>query len=395
MISIGYQETWIVPNNPQDFSKLLDAYHKCVDNGFYDDASNHAVEPLSVVVLKKQLGEIPANTMVLWAGGVGSRHDAKGLFGGNLPEGMKIKVIPIEELLNPDSPEVQGIDFAAEKPSENEFMKRWDISQVKNINEIEPKNAAPKEKANNVTPFHKEKKLKKQPEPVKPEAVSTESPKLEADPANEKQKDESAAPEPEPASVPEQRFDAAQIWLIEQGMQNGVDVTVYADPKYDWQQMHVIKRGLEQGLDVAVFANPEYTHGQMSMLLRGLQQNFDISVYTDPHFSTEQMQEIVSGMESGVNVSRYADTKYTWLQMMEIRKGLEGGLDVSAYANPTFTDAQMRTFRNALEVQINQTLDRAFVRFPLLERALEKAKERFSTNQHSRSPKKKKRARER
>lgn len=349
-----------------------------MDSGYYDNPESNAAEPRSIVVLKKQFGEIPAQTKAVWASGDKVLHTAEGLFGGNLPDGINLRIVPIESVLKEDAPEVHGIDFDSRKPSENEYMKRFDISQVKTVSEIEP--PEPKEMAANITPFHKEKKTKKQTEAVKTDIVQDEAGQAVTVPAEKEKNAEPAQPTPEPVVSPVQKFDSAQIWLIEQGMENGVDVTVYADPKYDWQQMHVIKRGLEQGIDVAVFSNPKYTHGQMGMLLRGLAQDLDVSAYADPQFSAEQMKEIVTGMENGVNVNRYANTQYTWLQMMEIRKGIENGLDVSSYANPAFSDAQMRTFRNALENQANAMPDKAFIRFPLLETALAKAKERLLSN---------------
>lgn len=121
-----------------------------MSSGFYDNPG--AAEPRSVVVLKKAFGEIPAGTKVLWVAGDREQHNTEGLFGGLLPADVKVHIIPIEDIVREDSPEVAGIDFETEEVSENEYMKRYDISQIKAAKEPE------RLTAKNIRPFHKEKK---------------------------------------------------------------------------------------------------------------------------------------------------------------------------------------------------------------------------------------------
>jgi hypothetical protein len=346
---IGRQETWIIPDDPKDFLKMLDAYHNCSGSGYYSEPSNNAAEPRSVVFLKKRIQDIPAGAALMWAVGERNRHDAQGLFAGALAEDVKLKVVPIEDVLRPECDEMAGIDLDIETPTENEYMKRFDISKLELPKELEPK-----ELPDNVKPFPAEKSDVAPLTPTQAAKAGTG-----------------------PVSEPVTRFEAAQIWMIEQGMEKGLDVAVYADTRYNWRQMHVIKSGMERGLDISALRDPEYSHEQMGAILRGLRQGFDISIYADKKYRAEQMNEIAAGMESGVNVNQYADPRYTWLQMMEIRKGLESGADVSVYRNPAFTDSQMRQFRSALTANQAAKPDRAFIRFPLLERALTKAKDRI------------------
>ena len=72
-------------------------------------------------------------------------------------------------------------------------------------------------------------------------------------------------------------FDSSQMEQIRYGLEDGLDISKYADPKFDWEQMKEIRLGLKEGLDV--------------------------SKYTDPKFDGEQMLEISLGLECGLDVS--------------------------------------------------------------------------------------------
>lgn len=65
-------------------------------------------------------------------------------------------------------------------------------------------------------------------------------------------------------------FDDDQIKEIRRGLENGVDVSWYADPKYNWKQMVQIYYGLRSGLDVSTYADPKYDAQQMREIREGL-----------------------------------------------------------------------------------------------------------------------------
>ena len=129
-------------------------------------------------------------------------------------------------------------------------------------------------------------------------------------------------------------FDVGQMYEIREGLEKGIDVSVYADPKYGVAQMGEIRKGLESGVDVSVYADPEYNWWQMNQIREGLESGVDVSWYSDPKYDGEQMFQIREGLEKGIDVSVYADPKYSDSQMTKIRKGLESGVDVSVYADP-------------------------------------------------------------
>jgi len=68
------------------------------------------------------------------------------------------------------------------------------------------------------------------------------------------------------------RWSNEQMRQIRFGLEYGLDVSVYADPKYSWQQMDQILAGLEADLDVSAYADPKYDAGQMRVIRNGLRR---------------------------------------------------------------------------------------------------------------------------
>ena len=50
-----------------------------------------------------------------------------GVFGGELKSRAKLRVIPIEEVLDPDDRRLEGLDFDSAAPSENDYMRRYSV----------------------------------------------------------------------------------------------------------------------------------------------------------------------------------------------------------------------------------------------------------------------------
>lgn len=146
-------------------------------------------------------------------------------------------------------------------------------------------------------------------------------------------------------------FSWNQMYQIRLGLEKGLDVSKYANPKFDSYQMEQIRLGLEKSLDVSRYADPRFTWAQMNEIRLGLEKSLEISKYADSKFDFDwkQMFEIRLGLEKGLDVSRYADSKFSWTQMHEIKEGLEEGVDVSKYADPKFSWEQMLEIRRELE----------------------------------------------
>ena len=58
-------------------------------------------------------------------------------------------------------------------------------------------------------------------------------------------------------------YNSQQLRQIEDGLNNGVDITGYVDPRFDWMQMEQIKLGLIEDLDVSIYADASIPASQM------------------------------------------------------------------------------------------------------------------------------------
>ena len=63
---MGYQESWFYIEPQHKFKKLIQAYEKAEQSGYYEVAG---AEPHSVIVLKQPFGDIPAGKKLLWVCG--------------------------------------------------------------------------------------------------------------------------------------------------------------------------------------------------------------------------------------------------------------------------------------------------------------------------------------
>ncbi len=84
----------------------------------------------------------------------------------------------------------------------------------------------------------------------------------------------------------------------------------------------------------------------------GIDENIDVSLYASPQFSHLQMMEIRWGLELGLNVGIYAIPEFSYLQMREILYGLVRKLYVWKYANSTFAVEKMQLIRENLEREL-------------------------------------------
>ena len=95
---MGYQESWFYMEPQRKFDKLIRAYERAESAGYYRVAG---AEPCSVVILKQPFGDVPAGSKVLWVCGDRGFHSVGGVFGDTLHCRARIRVIPVEEVLEP------------------------------------------------------------------------------------------------------------------------------------------------------------------------------------------------------------------------------------------------------------------------------------------------------
>ena len=74
---MGYQESWFYIEPQRKFEKMIQAYERAENSGYYKVAG---AEPWSVVVLKQPFGDIPAGKRLLWVCGDRGFHCVAGVF---------------------------------------------------------------------------------------------------------------------------------------------------------------------------------------------------------------------------------------------------------------------------------------------------------------------------
>ena len=67
--------------------------------------------------------------------------------------------------------------------------------------------------------------------------------------------------------------------------------------QFDEFQQKQIRTGLEDNLNVSIYANPEFNIYQMNQIRLGLLDNLDVSIYAKSELSVEEMEEIRKRLE--------------------------------------------------------------------------------------------------
>ena len=88
-----------------------------------------------------------------------------------------------------------------------------------------------------------------------------------------------------------------------------------------WQQED-IKLGIENNVDIFIYAKKEFDRDQMREIRFGLVERVDVSVYAKSCFDAEQMWFIRTGINEDIDVSIYAKPSIPWQEMKEIKEQL-------------------------------------------------------------------------
>ena len=67
----------------------------------------------------------------------------------------------------------------------------------------------------------------------------------------------------------------------------------------------------------------QFNKSQQEEILLGLENNIDISIYAKTIFDANQMNQIRWGLEDNLDISIYAKPEYSWLEMKHLRLRLE------------------------------------------------------------------------
>ena len=66
----------------------------------------------------------------------------------------------------------------------------------------------------------------------------------------------------------------------------------------------------------------QFNEEQKNEILNGLEDNLDVSIYAKPEFDCLEMEEIRLGLEDDLDVSIYAKSEFDWEEMRSIRLDL-------------------------------------------------------------------------
>lgn len=100
-------------------------------------------------------------------------------------------------------------------------------------------------------------------------------------------------------------FTPDQISEIDEGMEAGIDVSVYARKDFFAMQMRQIRKGLTDHLPMAEYAKPEYDWFQLEEIREGLSSFIDVKKYDSPEIPYDKMRQIRLGLEKGIDLTEY------------------------------------------------------------------------------------------
>lgn len=75
--------------------------------------------------------------------------------------------------------------------------------------------------------------------------------------------------------------------------------------RYDEYQLEELKHGYDNGLDISVYANPAFDRVQMSLIRLGIENNIDISKYAFFEYNYYLMEIIYELLRHGAHFDRY------------------------------------------------------------------------------------------
>ncbi len=144
--------------------------------------------------------------------------------------------------------------------------------------------------------------------------------------------------------------DAATLEQIHIAYKEKIDIDNYVKKNFDAEQLEQIRKAKQEGIeDIDRYFLFGMRGECMHEVRRGLEQNLDVSVYADEQYSWKQMRELRLGLEHQIDVTPYAKPLYRADQMREIRKGIENNVDIELYKSMVHPAQEMHIMRKWLE----------------------------------------------
>ena len=106
------------------------------------------------------------------------------------------------------------------------------------------------------------------------------------------------------------------------GLKVGIDLFQHAKECYNRKQLETTRQIAVMGLVLPVERMKQLNLPALIEIRKGLENGIDVSIYAKPEFNWRQMREIREGLETGIDVSSYADPNIPWTQMHNMRPQL-------------------------------------------------------------------------
>lgn len=113
----------------------------------------------------------------------------------------------------------------------------------------------------------------------------------------------------------EDQYNHEQLWRLRKGYDEGLDISLYANPAFNSSQMHAIMYGLQNGVDATLYAFVEYHEFMMQVIYYLLANGARFDRYVDE--GRLDVDKIMRGYDSLIRykgfsrLSKYAiDTIY-------------------------------------------------------------------------------------
>ena len=101
-----------------------------------------------------------------------------------------------------------------------------------------------------------------------------------------------------------------------------IDLFQHAKECYSRIHLETTRQIAVAGLVLPVEHMKQLNLPSLIEIRKGLENSIDVSIYAKPEFNWRQMREIREGLEAGVDVSSYADPNISWAQMHNMRPQL-------------------------------------------------------------------------
>ena len=75
------------------------------------------------------------------------------------------------------------------------------------------------------------------------------------------------------------RYNHEQLWWLRKGYDEGLDISLYANPNFEYEQMSYIRQGLENNVDISKYASTNYSHFLMEIIYHLLKDGAQFDDY--------------------------------------------------------------------------------------------------------------------